>query len=89
MKYNLENVPSTLLAKDMKRMMQLDSFQNIKHYIIKLYRKELNVLLIRELQKINRETFSVAQNENVRSGMFDENDNLVYGKRLLVWKIHF
>lgn len=73
MKYNLENVPTTLKSQDIIKAVSLNH-QDIKRHIEKLYRKELNLLLRKELNKISSKTYTGS------NGLFDENNNLKYGK---------
>lgn len=78
MKYDLENVPSTIKRADIIRMIQF-SVADVRRYIKKLHNKELNNLLKKELKKL--QPVEVTATSDIRSGIFDANNNLTYGKR--------
>lgn len=79
MKYDLENVPTALQARDIESMLEIKSVKNIKKVITKLYRKELDKLLMAEIRKLYPVETKPLDN---RSGLFDENGDLVYGKKM-------
>lgn len=90
MKYNLEDVPSTLTHFDLKKLLEVESTFDISRLLKKLCRKEADLVLRKELQKHSKppeEKKSSSSNES-RAGIFDSNGQLCYGlsfKGIIRW----
>lgn len=84
MKYGLENVPSTLTRSNLLQLYELENSSDIKRLITKLYRREFDALLRKNLKMYeNTQTTKLAikyeNSEANRAGIFDSSGNLTYG----------
>ncbi|KAH9389732.1 tRNA methyltransferase 10 C [Tyrophagus putrescentiae] len=80
MKYNLENVPTTLSKGDMNRLLEMESSSDIKRLLNKMQSKELEYLIRKELKKTAQAEKSKEDDTSFeRSGLFGADGDLKYG----------
>lgn len=80
MKYDLDDVPSSLSENDVVNLLEYEQISDIKRSLKKLYRKEIESLVkkqLRMLTNVNKNEFESSVED--RSGIFDSDGNLSYG----------
>jgi len=85
MKYSSLEVPTTLTINDMKELLSLETHSSRNKYLTYLYKKEISKLLYKNKKSMDKKLKKIELSEKWdhrntnRSGLFDNDGQLVYG----------